>query len=91
MYHLEQNAECTPDSEQKIRLLRVAINKTIEIICGDLEELRAILLHLECEIEEQDLDLEQRLKRCPHCCLVEEEKRKSNHLAYLEECLKICK
>lgn len=90
MYHLEHNSRHPPESEQKIRLLRAAINKTIAIVDGDLEELRAILLHLDCEIEEQSLDLEYRLKHCPHCCLVEEEKRKSNHLAYLKNCLKIC-
>jgi len=77
-----------PEVEQKIHLLKTALKKTIEILKDDLKDLRAILEYAKCEVEDQNLSFDQRLKSCPHCCLVEEEKRKQNHLTYLENCLK---
>ena len=91
LYQIEPNSERTPDAEQKIHLLRVAISKSIEIIKADLHDIKAILNEIECDVVGQDLRYSERLKACPHCCLEEEEKKKAAHLSYLENCLKTCK
>ena len=81
-----QPTELSPEAEQKIQLLTAALKKTVEIFEADLRDLEAILEEMECDVEDQDLPYSQKLKACSHCCLIAEEKRKKDHLNFIENC-----